>query len=357
MARGRDRWVGDGPRRAIGPMAGAVQAVLWPSRAVAGLADVRPRSLQRQRPQVDAGYAGAGHRACLVSGLSTLRDAAPWDATQVWRRLRAVIPERRGRADSGRDELPQAGAALGGRGASVCGALGKIANCQVATTVALWTGRRAWFLGTALYLSEAWLTAGATTGGPHSRGRAVSRKVASRLDAASAGPGRGIHAHGRDRRCGIWRCPRLRTALHRLGLPYALGISSNLMVFVRRPRVTRRRGSRTGTATHARRLVGGSRPQSVREMAQGLPASRLAACTWRNGAQPSRHARFAALRVTPPRLARGTARADVWLLCEQEEGSSRADQVLLHICRARYRCAGWSLWRINAGRSSSSIKN
>jgi hypothetical protein len=39
-----------------------------------------------------------------------------------------------------------------------CGGLGKIANCQVATTAALWTGARAWFLGAALYLPARWLT-------------------------------------------------------------------------------------------------------------------------------------------------------------------------------------------------------
>ena len=39
-----------------------------------------------------------------------------------------------------------------------CGALGKVANCQVAVTAALWTGVRAYLLGAALYLPEAWLT-------------------------------------------------------------------------------------------------------------------------------------------------------------------------------------------------------
>jgi len=39
-----------------------------------------------------------------------------------------------------------------------CGALGKIANCQVAVTAALWTGVRAWCLGALLCLPEKWLT-------------------------------------------------------------------------------------------------------------------------------------------------------------------------------------------------------
>ena len=39
-----------------------------------------------------------------------------------------------------------------------CGALGKVANCQVAVTAALWTGLRGYLLGAALYVPEAWLT-------------------------------------------------------------------------------------------------------------------------------------------------------------------------------------------------------
>lgn len=33
-----------------------------------------------------------------------------------------------------------------------------MANGQVAVTAALWTGARAWMLGAALYLPDAWLT-------------------------------------------------------------------------------------------------------------------------------------------------------------------------------------------------------
>jgi len=83
---------------------------------------------------------------------------APWDAERLWRRLRAIIPERRGILILDGTSFPKQGPYSVGVGRQYCGALGKIANCQVATTVALWTGVRAWFLGATLYLPDTWLT-------------------------------------------------------------------------------------------------------------------------------------------------------------------------------------------------------
>jgi SRSO17 transposase len=64
-----------------------------------------------------------------------------------------------------------------------------------------------------------------------------------------------------------------REALHRLNLPYALGISSHLMVFVGTPRMAppepaRRRG-RPPTRF---RLLDAARPVAVRKLAATLPA-------------------------------------------------------------------------------------
>src|SRR5207245_8325391 len=84
---------------------------------------------------------------------------APWDAAKVWRRLRALIPERRGVLILDGTSFPKQGPHSVGAIRQYCGALGKIANCQVATTVALWTGVRAWFLGATLYVPDIWLTA------------------------------------------------------------------------------------------------------------------------------------------------------------------------------------------------------
>ena len=68
---------------------------------------------------------------------------APWKADAVWRRLLAVLPERRGACILDSTGIPKQGPHSVGVARQYCGALGKIANCQVAVTAALWTVRRA----------------------------------------------------------------------------------------------------------------------------------------------------------------------------------------------------------------------
>jgi SRSO17 transposase len=74
----------------------------------------------------------------------------------VWRRLRAVVPERRGLLILDETSCPKQGTHSVGVARQHCGARGKAANCQVTVTVALWTGVRAWLLGATLYLPAAW---------------------------------------------------------------------------------------------------------------------------------------------------------------------------------------------------------
>ena len=69
-----------------------------------------------------------------------------------------LFPERRGVLILDGTSFPKQGPHSVGAIRQYCGALGKIANCQVATTVTLWTGVRGWLLGAQLYLPEEWLT-------------------------------------------------------------------------------------------------------------------------------------------------------------------------------------------------------
>src|SRR5215217_4000351 len=83
---------------------------------------------------------------------------AVWDADRIWRRLLEVLPERRGVLIIDGTSFPKQGTHSVGVARQYCGALGKIANCQVAVTAALWTGARAWLIGALLYLPQVWLS-------------------------------------------------------------------------------------------------------------------------------------------------------------------------------------------------------
>jgi SRSO17 transposase len=252
---------------------------------------------------------------------------APWDATKLWHRLRKVIPERRGVLILDGTSFPKQGVHSVGAIWQYCGARGKIANCQVATTVALWTGVRGWFLGALLYLPEAWLT-------PDQRQRArIPARVtfqekwrqALTLLRQVRAAGFTITAVVGDAEFGD--VTALRATLHRLQLPYALGISSNLVVFVQRPRQRPpQRHAGPGRPRTRQQLIDGSRAVAVSAVARALPAAAWRSVSWRNGTQPRRRARFAALRVTPAHDWReGALAPTVWLLCEAEAG--RADRL------------------------------
>ena len=244
---------------------------------------------------------------------------APWDADQVWRRLRAVIPERRGVLILDGTSFPKQGPASVGAARQYCGALGKIANCQVATTVALWTGVRAWCLGATLYLPPTWLTPDQRQRAriPASVGFHEKWRHALTLLRQVRAAGFELTAVIGDAEFGDVSV--LRATLHRLQLPYALGISSTLTVFRERPRlvppVPRHDGRGRPRSRH--RVI--DRPLTVRAVARQLPPSAWRSISWRNGTQPRRRADFAALRVTPATGWRaGRLAPEVWLLCERE---------------------------------------
>lgn len=259
---------------------------------------------------------------------------APWDAAKVWRRLRSVIPERRGVLILDGTSFPKQGPHSVGAIRQYCGALGKIANCQVATSVALWTGTRAWFLGALLYLPESWLTADGRRRGRIPASVIFQEKWRQALTLLRQVRAAGFTVTAVVADAEFGDVTLLRAALHRLRLAYALGISSTVVVFLRRPRaVPPHVRDGPGRPRTRMRLLDGSRAVSVAHVANHLPASAWRVVSWRNRRQPRRRARFAALRVTPAHdWRRGKLVPEVWLLCEQETGrTTRMKYYLVHL--------------------------
>jgi SRSO17 transposase len=247
---------------------------------------------------------------------------APWDADRIWRRLLEILPERRGVLILDGTSFPKQGKHSVGVARQYCGALGKIANCQVAVTAALWTGTRAWLLGALLYLPQSWI---------EDAGRRAAASIPSRtsfqekwrqaltLIRRARGAGLRVTAVVADAEFGD--ITAFRRTLHQWRLPYALGVSRHLTVFRGTPAVHIPTSARTGRPRSQLVLVNDTRPITVRAVALALPARAWRRVTWRNGTNRPWAARFAALRVTPANEWRNRRLApEVWLLCEQDLG-------------------------------------
>ena len=156
---------------------------------------------------------------------------APWSAAAVWARLRAHVPARTGILILDATSFPKQGDASVGVTRQYCGALGKIANCQVAVTAALWTGTEAWLLGATMYLPETWLTPAQRTRGRIPATVTFQPKWQLALTLLRQVRAAGIELTAVVGDAEFGESATLRRALHRLRLPYALGVSKTLTVF------------------------------------------------------------------------------------------------------------------------------
>jgi SRSO17 transposase len=249
---------------------------------------------------------------------------AAWDADRIWRRLLEVLPERGGVLIIDGTSFPKQGIHSVGVARQYCGALGKIANCQVAVTAALWTGARAWLTGALLYLPTEWLS---------DRDRRMVAQIpasaifqekwrqALTLIRRARAAGLQITAVLADAEFGD--VTAFRRALHRWRLPYAVGVSRHLTVFPGTPAVHVPPSGRMGRRRSQLVLVHDIRPIAVRTLALALPVRAWRRVTWRNGLNRPWAARFAAVRVTPAHDWRDRRLApEVWLLCEQDLGAT-----------------------------------
>ena len=272
---------------------------------------------------------------------------APWEADRVWRRLRAVLPERRGVLILDGTSFPKQGPHVGRRRTPV--PVARSARSRIAkspSTAALWTGVRAWCLGAAA------VSAGRVADAAGARARADSWpairfqekwRSALRLLRQARASGLQLTAVLADAEFGD--VTAFRAALHRLRLPYAVGISSHLTVFATRATPpTSRPDSHAAARAPRWRMVARPGPSiAVRALIAQRSPSAWRRVTWRNGTQPNRRARFTAVRVTPAHeWRRGHLAPEIWLLCEEETGRTRRRKYYFVILPRRPRCARWS---------------
>ena len=261
---------------------------------------------------------------------------ATWEWQPVWRRILELLPVREGLLVIDDTSFPKQGKHSVGVARQYCGALGKIANCQVATTALLWAKGRAWMLGATLYLPKAWTRDAARCARvdvPTTvRFQEKWRLALTLLRRARAA---GLTVTGVLADAAYGDVTVFREALHRLNLPYALGISSNLTVFRGTPRVAvPASAARRGRPATQLILLDDVTPVTVSKVAAALPRRAWRRITWHNEQQVTRWtAEFAALRVTPAHAwRRRRLLPEVWLLAQRPLGSTKiAKYFFIHL--------------------------
>ena len=247
---------------------------------------------------------------------------APWSADGVWRCLRAVLPEREGLVIFAGTSFPKPGTSSVGVARQYCGAVGKVANGQVAVTAALWTGLRAYLLGAALYVPEAVADRRRPRSGAASPGCPVAGEVAPSAHPAPAGARQRPHRHRRAGRCGVWRYRPVSGHVASVAAPLCGG---DFLVADRVPGAAAPRapaGRPAGAPAHPARPGGGRAGVHGGPGRQGAAA--VAAISWRNRRGGRRWTvQCVALRVTPAHDWRDRRLApEVWLLAERDTGAT-----------------------------------
>ena len=189
------------------------------------------------------------------------------------------------------------------------GSAGKVANCQVGVSLSLVTPSDHLPVDFALYLPESWTDDAARraeAGIPDELVFKTKPELALELVARAQEDGLPLGVVLADSAYG--NSAEFRLGLHRLGLPYSVGVAANSKVFEVHEVVNR-----------------GGHAIGLRKLAAKLDAKeKFQRFTWRTGTRGELSARFAMRRVTPCGEQRNELdeRSTVWLLIEWRDGEA-----------------------------------
>jgi SRSO17 transposase len=248
-----------------------------------------------------------------------------WSADAIWERLRERTPARKGHLLIDDTSIPKQGRESVGVWRQYCGALGKVANCQVVVTTALRTRHSVWPLGMQLFMPESWCDdedRRERTRVPDELVHRTKPEMAiEQLDAAVA-TGFEITCVLAD--AGYGDSVEFREAIAQRGLKYAVGVGRTMKVFVDKPifRVPRS-GTMGRPKTQPQLAKGAPQPKTLEEIATKAPTSSWKRIAWRKGTKGPLEADFLVMRVTPAhRWQCGREHEQVWLICERTLGKN-----------------------------------
>jgi SRSO17 transposase len=214
-----------------------------------------------------------------------------WEVRPFWRRLRALIPVRHGILAIDDTGLPKQGTESVGVQRQYCGAVGKVANCQIAVSTALIAGGLAWVTSMELYLPQLWAEDDDRRARAHIPRSVIFRekwRIAVAQVRTVLHGGFTLEAVVAD--AGYGNIAAFRAALERLGVGYVVAVPYHV-------------GARLTAATPR---------ESLAALANSLAPSAWHRVRWGRGTKGPLEARFAAVRV---RIAK--SRSERWLLCQE----------------------------------------
>jgi SRSO17 transposase len=263
-----------------------------------------------------------------VQALRQFVGQSPWAVEQIQQQLAEKVVDLLTEPEVWMIEetsFPKAGTASVGVARQYCGALGKIANCQVAVSLHWSTWEASCPLAWRLYLPESWLATPAKRAEgkiPESLGyRSKNQLALDLVDQALA-----------------WEVPRLpvvadsaygndfdfRAGLRERGLQYAVAVESSTKVWTSDPAQVPVAASKpTGRPRQYAALKDLPEAKSLADVASALPKQAWQNVTWRQGTKGPMRSRFAQVKVW---AAHGWSRQEhhprvmEWLLIEWPEG-------------------------------------
>lgn len=230
---------------------------------------------------------------------------SPWEAERLWTRLRELVPVRSGILAVDDTSFPKQGKHSVGVKRQYCGALGKIANCQVAVSTVLLGEQLAWPLTFELYLPKEWLTDAARRRKARIPDTLQFReKWRIALSHIRRVVKAGVQLTGVVVDADYGSTAAFRRGLEQMGLRYGVAIRWFLTMWT----------------------PGARRPQTAGEIAAPIPEADWQRVTWADGTKGPLAARFAAVRVRPAK-----SRGERWLLCERSLADDARKYYLLNL--------------------------
>ena len=231
---------------------------------------------------------------------------SPWDDQAVMRTYRSTLAQSFASPagifvvdDTG---LPKQGKHSVGVGHQYCGALGKQANCQVATSLH-YVGARGHFpLAMRLYLPKTWIEdpERLDKAGVPAEARRMLTKGPIALELIDQVRSEGMPGRLVVTDAGYGVSGPFRDGLDQRGLQYIVGVKEEMVVFQAEPKwddpTSGQAGGRGRPATRSKLAGASPRPVTLKELAGKLPRCKV---TWREGTKGRMWARFGWVRVWP----------------------------------------------------------